>query len=81
MLKDFIKYNESFKIKVITRSSINKIYVDNDIIKVKTTEIPENGKANKKIIELFSKELKIPKKNIEIINGLTSSIKTLKIIN
>ena len=49
------------------------------MIKVKIREIPENGKANKAIIDLFSKTFKIPKKNIEIIKGEKSSNKILKI--
>ena len=74
---NFIPFNQIFEIKVITKASENKIYLDNNIIKVKITEIPENGKANKAIIELFSKTLKIPKKNIEIVSGFTNSIKRI----
>ena len=74
---DIIPFNEIIEIKVITKASENKIYLDNDLIKVKTTAVPENGQANKTIIELFSKFLKIPKKNIEIVSGFTNSIKRI----
>ena len=75
---DYIIENKKiFEIKVITKASCDKIYLENNIIKVKIREIPENGKANKAIIELFSKTFKIPKKNIEIIKGQTSSNKTI----
>ena len=77
---DFIPINKIFEIKVITKSKENKIYFENDLIKVKVTEIPEDGKANKAIIKLFSEKLKIPKSNIEIVSGFTNSIKKL-IIN
>lgn len=76
-IKNIIENKKTFEIKVITKSSCNKIYLENGIIKVKIREIPENGKANKAIIELFSKTFKIPKKNIEIIKGQTSSNKTI----
>ena len=68
-----------FQIKVITRASSDRIYLENDKIKVKIREIPENNKANKSIINLFSKTFKIPKNNITILKGQTSSNKILKI--
>ena len=74
---DFIPRNKVFPIKVSTKSSQNRIYLEGDIIKVKINEIPENGKANKAIIKLFSKELKIPQNSINIVSGLTSSIKNI----
>lgn len=74
-----IKNNTILNIKVITKSSKNEIIFDNDVIKVKITEIPENGKANKAIVDLFSKTFKIPKNKITIIKGLKSPNKTIKI--
>ena len=79
MLNNFIQLNKPFEIKVITHSSINKIYIENNIIKVKIKEIPENGKANKSLIELFSKTFKVPKKNINILKGNKSLNKLLLI--
>ncbi len=83
--KDFIlniiKNQKTFDIKVITKASVDKIYLENNIIKVKIREIPENGKANKAIIELFSKTFKIPKKDINIIKGLKSSNKTIQFLS
>ncbi len=78
-ITEIINSGELFEIKVITKSSSDKIYLENGMIKVKIREIPENGKANKAIIDLFSKTFKIPKKNIEIIKGEKSSNKILKI--
>ena len=80
-IEKIIKSGKIFEIKVITKSSVNKIYFENNIIKVKIREIPENGKANKAIIDLFSKTFKIPKKNINIINGEKSSVKNLVVEN
>lgn len=74
---DFIPINKIFEIKVIAKSKENKIYYENNIIKIKVTEIPENGKANKAIVKLISEKLKIPKGNIEIISGFTNSIKKI----
>lgn len=77
---NIINKQKVINIKVITKSSVNKIYFENNIIKVKIREIPENGKANSSIIDLFSKTFKIPKKNILIIKGLKSSNKTIQFL-
>ena len=79
-LENIVKSNLPFNIKVITKASCNKIYIQNGIIKVKVREVAENGKANKAIIDLFSETFRIPKSNIQIIKGATTSKKTMKII-
>lgn len=68
-----------FDIKVIPKSSVNKICLENNLIKIKIIEIPEDGKANKAVISLISKSFKIPQKNIEIIKGQKGHNKTIKI--
>lgn len=78
---NLIQNKKIFDVKVITKASVDKIYLENNIIKVKIREIPENGKANKAIIDLFSKTFKIPKKNIDIIKGLKSSNKTIQFLS
>ena len=78
---NLIQNKKIFDVKVITKASVDKIYLENNIIKVKIREIPENGKANKAIIELFSKTFKIPKKDINIIKGLKSSNKTIQFLS
>lgn len=47
------------------------------ILKVSVTTVPENGKANKALVALLSKALKIPKSAITIIKGETSRTKTI----
>ncbi len=46
-------------------------------LKIQVTAIPEKGKANKAMIELLSKEWKIPKNAITIKRGETSRMKIL----
>lgn len=40
---------------------------------------PEKGAANKELIKLLSKELKIPQNDIEIVSGLTLRKKRIKL--
>ena len=55
----------------------NEIIKENDIIKIKITAQPIDGKANKAVIEYLSKTFKIPKTSIEILKGETSKDKTI----
>ncbi len=48
-------------------------------LKIRVTVPPEGGKANRAVIEILSKALRVPKSSIEIIKGETSRIKTVKI--
>ena len=48
------------------------------ILKVKVAAVPEDGKANEELIEFLSKTLKIKKRDITLINGATSRLKTLE---
>ena len=47
----------------------------NNYLKVSVTTAPEKGKANKAIIKLLAKELKITPRNIALLSGETSSEK------
>jgi len=80
-VKEQPKKDLTLKIKVEPRSSKSAIVGPyGDALKVKLTSPPVEGKANKELIALLSKELKIPKKDIEIISGQSSKNKVLKII-
>lgn len=68
------------EIKVIPSSGFSKIMLDKaQTIKCYVKSPPENGKANKEVIELFAKALNVPKSVIDIISGLTSRNKRIKI--
>lgn len=68
------------KIKVQSNASKNEIAGKwLDMIKIKVTAAPENGKANKSCIELLSKELGVPKNKIKIIKGQTCREKVIEV--
>ena len=66
-------------VKVIPRSSINKIVgFEADILKVKVKSAPVDGSANRDLILLLSKCVKIAKEKIEILSGHKSRLKTVR---
>ncbi|CDK30567.1 DUF167 domain-containing protein [Candidatus Babela massiliensis] len=67
-------------IKVTPKSKCSKILLDKSgRLCIHLTSVPENGKANYELIKLLSKLIKVPQSNIEIVSGLTSRLKKIKI--
>ena len=68
------------RVKVLPRSSRNQVIgKEGDVFKVKLTSPPAEGKANKALIELLAKRLRIAKGRIEIISGKRSRLKSILI--
>lgn len=68
------------RVKVVPASSKTMIAgtLDN-MLKVKIAAPPEDGKANKSLIDFMAKLLNLKKKDIKIVSGKTSPIKVLRI--
>ena len=67
-------------VKVIARARHNKIQKEPDgSLKIWTTAVPEDNKANKAVIKAVSDFTKTPKSEIKITHGKTSSRKILEI--
>lgn len=67
-------------VKTITNAKkCEIIYENEDHLKIKLNIIPEKGKANKKIIDILAKQLKISKKQLKIISGELSHNKVFAV--
>ena len=53
--------------------------IHGDRLKIRITAPPVDGKANEHIIKMFSKLCKVPKGNIEILQGELGRQKTLRV--
>ena len=75
--------NKRIAISVLPCSSRDQIVgeLEDGTIKVKLAAAPVDGEANKKLIELLSKEWGIPKTSITIVRGHTSKHKIIEIKN
>lgn len=68
------------EIKVFPQSGRQNLVIDKSgILKCFILAAPEDGKANKEIIEFLANSLKLKKQNIEIISGLISRKKKIAI--
>jgi len=69
-----------YTIKVIPNSKINKIVKKTEtFIKIKLTAPAHDGKANKALIKFLSRYFKIAQNKIQIISGLKSREKKIKL--
>ena len=48
-------------------------------LKARVTAVPEKGKANKALVALLSKALKVPKSAVSVVSGETARQKILRI--
>lgn len=68
------------KVKVKPGASKNEVKkVEENLYEVRTTVIPERGKANEKVIELLADFFDVPKSRIEILRGQTSREKEVEV--
>ena len=68
------------KVRVQPKATRGAILGEHDgALKVAVTAAPEKGKANKAVVELLSKALRIPKSAIDLVAGATSRDKTFAI--
>lgn len=71
---------EKFSVIVKTKSKKEGVFqIEPDKFEVRVNVLPIEGRANKRIIELLSKFLGVPKSKLELINGEKSKVKVFKI--
>ena len=66
-------------LQVKANSKIDRLFVENDLLKAKINAPALDGKANKYLIALIAKKLKIPKSDITLLKGESNPYKTLEL--
>ncbi len=85
MLNNLIKWDDSGRatlpIRVTSKASANRIRIEQHPagprVRVDVTVAPEDGKANKQVIKLLAKELRMPKSALTIKHGFTNRDKII----
>ncbi len=69
------------KIPVKIKPAAKRVEIkkEQDVIKIKLKSKPEGGKANKELINILSKVLKVPKSSIIIVVGKTARNKVVEV--
>ena len=67
------------RVNIKTNSKNQNIVKNNDFLTISLNSKPIQNKANKELINLIKKKLKIPTNQIQIISGLKTTNKLIKI--
>ena len=72
--------SQDYIVSVIPRSSVNEVVAENcSYLKIKLTAAPVDGEANQALVKFLAKKFGIPKSHVEILKGLTSKDKLVRI--
>lgn len=66
-------------VKVITRAKINRVEKIGDIYIVRTTAVPDSGKANLAVQKWLAKYFSVSKSKVKILKGEKSRMKKIEI--
>lgn len=66
-------------VRVTPRAARDRIAADGDAIRVYTTTVPEDGKANASVIKLLAKAMGVPKSHLVLIRGQTARDKVFRV--
>ena len=71
----------SLQVRVTSKASVNRVRIEErpegPLVRVDVTVAPEDGKANKQVIKLLAKELRMPKSALTIKHGFTNRDKII----
>jgi len=69
-----------FSVKIVPGSSKTSVCGMLDkMVKIKISAPPEKGKANQSLVEFLAKTLDVKRKDVHIISGQTSPVKSVEI--
>ena len=70
---------QEFAVRVTPKASRNAIKVEDDIIRIYVTTVPEDGKANDAVVKLLAKSMGVAKSRLTLIRGATSRDKIFRL--
>ena len=72
----------TFTVRVVPRASRSEIAGEFDgALRVRLAAPPVDGAANRELIRVLAKELKVPQKAVDIVVGSASKSKTVRVCN
>jgi uncharacterized protein len=70
----------TFAVKVVPGASRDRIVGEYDGgLKVTVATAPQNGAANRAVLDLLSRHLKLPRNDVEIVRGHSNPRKTVRV--
>ncbi|MGB8621825.1 MAG: DUF167 domain-containing protein [Paracoccaceae bacterium] len=67
------------EVRVTPKASRNAVKLENGVLRVHVTAVPEGGKANAAVVKLLSKALGVPKTRLDLLRGQSARDKVFRI--
>ncbi len=73
--------NTRLTVRVQPRASVDVVtgFTDDGLLRVRVTEPPVDGRANRAVERLLAKALDVPRSRVTVVRGATARTKTLEI--
>lgn len=68
-----------FALRVTPRASRNQLAFDEGQLRVQVTAVPEDGRANKAVVELLAEALGVAKSRLTLVRGATARDKVFRL--
>ncbi|WP_373477031.1 DUF167 domain-containing protein [Sphingorhabdus sp.] len=76
---DLLDMAGDLRIRVVPGAKVERVAVENSVLKIWVRTAPEDGKANKAVVALLARILSLPTGNIQIVKGHTSRDKRVQL--
>jgi uncharacterized protein len=76
---DLLDMAGELRIRVVPGAKVERVAVENSVLKIWVRTAPEDGKANKAVVALLARILSLPVGNIQIAKGHTSRDKRVQL--
>ncbi len=67
-------------VRVTPKASRNLVKLQDGVLRVHVTAVPEAGKANAAVVKLLSKALGVPKSRLQLLRGAASRDKLFRVL-
>ena len=67
-------------VRATPKASRNKVVLEEGLVRVYVTVVPEGGKANAAIIKLLAKAVGLPKSRLKLVRGEASRDKVFEVL-
>ncbi|RMH41502.1 MAG: DUF167 domain-containing protein [Alphaproteobacteria bacterium] len=78
-LSELARPGADIAVRVTPRASRNEVRVEDGVIRVLVTTVPEGGKANASVQKLLAKALGVAKSRLTLVRGETSRDKVFRL--
>lgn len=79
-LTEFAQAGTRITVRATPKASRNKVFLEEGLVRVYVTAVPEGGRANAMVVKLLAKAIGVPKTRLRLVRGDTSRDKLFEVL-